>query len=345
MGEISEAGGLGAFLRQQMQGSSGSDCSTPTYTPNADEVDAWFHGKRSEDRVRSEDNQPTKKPRWGNYSDFVRECLTLTTDRSGKVVYGTRNTTCYSYDPTIKEFNDWFEQKVEKGKSKARNLGRRVLNYTLGEESERNMEYHEFAATSPTGQTKKFGILGENHIYTQQESYFARQVVQGYDTIAREGKSKITLFEALAGVLLLPQYAAVIAATKRSLKYPNVGTLAKEYQKNLVRLENDEGKSWPLKDKIRLILGALATIPLTPFIYFYLRKHPEELKFTPRKDKKNENREQVMADGSLEELQKPENNDLLVNTGLNHAPGILDRMKQKLSSLGWTLEERTAYAL
>lgn len=213
------------------------------------------------------------------------------------------------------------------------------------------MKYVEYLTKSDYSE-KKLGIFGEVHIYSPKESAFASKIVPKFDTVAIEGSSKISSLHWI-GLLYAPMFLAYIAGTNRSLNNLNAKEIAGVHGKKLIKLEEDIEKSFPLIQKIALSAVGMITIPMSPFLYAYLKIYGDPLergnkayeRFTKemKKDKKGlfsklvnfaysnnlDERNKVMAERAVNILNTS-SNKLLIVCGKGHLDGIVDNLHNKL---------------
>ncbi len=182
---------------------------------------------------------------------------------------------------------------------------------------------------------KKLGILGEMHLYTETESEFAREMVEGYNVVGVEGTSRPDMLDKIIGLLYKPFCRAYGEVTGRSKNYTAL-KWAKELGKKIIRLE-DGVKRFSLSQKLTQLNISLNSFLLSPFIPLLFKEHPElieeiEKLNDPYSDyaANLEGRNKIMAEKSIEILKKGENKDLLIVCGEAHVPGILDILYDKM---------------
>lgn len=213
------------------------------------------------------------------------------------------------------------------------------------------MIYKEYL-TKLNGLEKRLGVFGEVHIYTPDESRFAREIMPNFDTVAVEGANQKSSLSWI-GVLYIPMLLAYITGTNRSLGSDTSETLAEKYGKQVVRLEEDEEQLFPITQKIALATVGTISIPMSPFIYGYCKFYgdPYEVgtrayekrmakkregkkslfsKFFEYAYKNNiEERNRVMVERSVEILREDSGN-LLVVCGEDHLEGLVENLHDKL---------------
>jgi hypothetical protein len=121
---------------------------------------------------------------------------------------------------------------------------------------------------------KKFGLLGECHIYNKRESEFVKTILPIYKNIAMEGTGKKVSSLGIMGLLYLPSMISLMAATGR---FPSEETktaikMAEDKGKNIFYLENTEDKTKTFLQHIGFTFSGLISIPLSPFIYYSTKK-------------------------------------------------------------------------
>lgn len=215
------------------------------------------------------------------------------------------------------------------------------------------MIYKEYLARF-NGSEKKVGVLGEIHLYTTAETAFARQIVPNFDTVAFEGDPQNSIYLTFICMLFTPIVLTLATGAKRSIFNDSSYSIAKEYKKRIIWLEEGTWKSSPLLQKIVFATAGAITIPVSPFAYVYLRYYGDP--FTPgtkaykdmdmakeKKDKQGlfsrlfryaytndiSERNKIMADRSVDILRGSER--LLVVCGERHLEGIVENLSSMLS--------------
>jgi len=199
---------------------------------------------------------------------------------------------------------------------------------------------------------KKLGILGESHVYTPDESRFAREIIPNFDTVALEGTSQNSSV-LLIQKLYIPARWAYIVGTNRSFNIDSARTIAKKYGKRFVSLEEGIEQLFPVSQKIALASVGAISIFISPFLYGYLKLYGDPSKVgtkayekriaKKKKSKKSlfsrltdfaiigniDERNRVMAERSIDILQKNPGN-LLVICGQLHFDGLIKNLYDKL---------------
>lgn len=213
------------------------------------------------------------------------------------------------------------------------------------------MKYKEYIVTSPTQNTsRRLGIFGEKHLYSQEETNYARTVVPTYNTVALEGDQKKSLFWDIVSLIYRPITLAYLSGTKRSPSNQRVRDIAKEQDQRIIYFNDTDSKHFSFWQKITLVGLGLLTVPLAPLVSWYTKKHGGDL-FKKEGKKKSlisrwmdyainsSKREKIMADRTAELLSEQNSGDVLANCGEDHLDGIVNNLKNN----GLTLEEKVSY--
>ncbi|UCD03642.1 MAG: hypothetical protein JSW73_03820 [Candidatus Woesearchaeota archaeon] len=213
------------------------------------------------------------------------------------------------------------------------------------------MKYKEYL-TKLDGTDKKLGILGEAHLYTKDESKFAKELVPNFDIVASEGSNREAYLHQI-GILYVPLILAYVAATNRSFNNKRAIDIAERHGKKIITLDDSVEELFSIPQKLAIGLSGAISIPLSPFIYVYYkllndpskRNNKAYKRIVERRKKgkkslsskffsyaftKNMNvRDKVMAENSVKIL-KERTGDLLVVCGELHLDGIIDNLQKTL---------------
>ena len=205
------------------------------------------------------------------------------------------------------------------------------------------------------GPFARLGILGEEHIYTPEESIFVKKIMPSFDTVAIEGESKQSSSFFWLGLLYLPVMLAYMAGTNRSLNNDTAKQIAEKYGKRIMRLEEDTEQLFPLSQKIALAIVGLTSIPMAPLCYAKLKLYGDPFEVgtkayekriaDKKKGKKGLDlfsrltnfaymgnigkRDRIMAERSIDILRRVSDN-LLIVCGENHLDGIVKNLHDQL---------------
>jgi len=230
------------------------------------------------------------------------------------------------------------------------------------------MFHQEFNARL-NGRTKKIGILGEVHAYTETESDFANRQVSNYTTIGVELPSSnsylgciTTLPFILAGVAISTPFILAAHLLEKNLfpqAYPKRNPFiknAREHAKDLnKRVVNLDGLINPLKTNARLIWGTFLA-PYSAYKIYFGRKsteekykkweetlieggYPENLGWWIYWTADIKKRDKHMAQKATEFL-RTESDEILINCGMTHALGIRRNLEQMTENLTLVKTER-----
>lgn len=212
------------------------------------------------------------------------------------------------------------------------------------------MKYKEYAVEDG-GLEKRLGVLGEIHIYTPEESSFARHVVPTYDTVGMEGSGKPSLSFSLIGLLYVPTLLAYALATDRFPLNDTSKTIAQECGKRIIHLEENEGLTFSFMQKLALATVGALSIPFSPFDYARAKRDGDSyiegtIAYEKRMERKKKNgpmtrlcnyafkanlaeRDEAMAEKTSTILQTSSNNFLVV-CGQEHFDGVVGNLSQRL---------------
>lgn len=216
--------------------------------------------------------------------------------------------------------------------------------------------FHQRFDAQIKGKPKRIGILGERHLYNDRESSFARNIVRDYDNFGAEKCAHISTFEksliTVAGLTFIPY------ALAHYLKHDDLSEDAEDYakrvSKNIIPLDVMVN---PLK-VLGLSLYTLAVSPiLIPRRMFEskeenLRKRMNKEDLLIKGEKRGslmnflgdvDKRDAHMAKTAYDFLSHDENNNLLINCGMNHVPGIRRNLEKLTEKFELVSTERCYY--
>lgn len=218
------------------------------------------------------------------------------------------------------------------------------------------MQYREYRAVID-GKAKKFGILGECHVYTREESYFARRILEEYDFLVAEGiPDPHPLNTALAQLAqrippprftpkrqnktALPEltYAELLRrwAEDQDRTHPTAKTIARENKRAVIPLEQDFPFKPPALDRPFTLNGKTYTPS-----EFFSEQHWHKIRTDASYAKtilaafthflsNGDAREEIIAFGSATYLRHHTDRLLLI-CGEKHLAGIERRLADTLA--------------
>jgi len=196
------------------------------------------------------------------------------------------------------------------------------------------MKFLEFVVATDKG-ARRFGLLGETHVYTQEESEFAKGIVESFSTIAMEGSDRATLLNRSVSVVVGGAMEAAARTEGRDREIFTACDWAIELRIPVHPTYDTDSLSAGRK----IFLGCLFTVwrvmfPFATRIMKSRKKEPsaqskklgEEWAMTMAEGAK---RNKIQADKVLELL--PECESLLLICGEIHMEGVLAILDGSLS--------------
>lgn len=222
------------------------------------------------------------------------------------------------------------------------------------------MEYVEYIGKASSSE-KRLGILGEVHIFDENETRMAEHIVPEYDTIAGEGIGHNPFFVNFASFLSVPLFIAYTLGIKnRTLDNRTTEDIAKSYGKKIVELENLSKSFSPLQKAAFVTQGAVKSL-ISPFLFINLKLFGDpnligSKAYEIEEKRKKENgffyrlenyplhsvrpkRDKNMAETAIEYFRN-HNENLLISCGRNHLEGIVRNFESERD-----LEETANYSV
>jgi len=208
------------------------------------------------------------------------------------------------------------------------------------------------------GKRKQLTLVGETHVYNQQESAFAASTISQYDLVLYEGAEKTQnkpfltkAFVTSARTAFRVNQAFYGLATDRDRNNPTYRTLALKNHTPVQYLENNTHggiDTLTLEQKTAILAQAVLGASVGPFTY-WLEKEDAHTAITPLEDARNahtpirnrntqhpsttnsNNRDHLMALEIVRYLRERPETRVIAVTGRYHFFGIQEHLEQELT--------------
>lgn len=186
---------------------------------------------------------------------------------------------------------------------------------------------------------KELTIVGEIHLYNSKETEFAKDYINKFEHVAKEGSSKESsdLFVTLTALGLIPTFLFYSMGSGRSIFNHTLSSLSEQKGKTVYFLEDKDkfDSGGTLNQKFALLGCSVLSLAAGPMGYFEGKR--EFLKGSTGGNKKltayvtnlNE-RDDVMVENLLKILEKDEVDSLLCVVGKAHVQSIVEKLKGKI---------------
>ncbi|HIH23927.1 TPA: hypothetical protein HA251_02735 [Candidatus Woesearchaeota archaeon] len=224
----------------------------------------------------------------------------------------------------------------------------------LSENVRNEMVEQEFLATID-GQKKRLTLLGEVHLYNEQEASYAKRRIQEFDLVLYEGadsKSNIGFFDipflvAFAATYHSGLYYYALGSGRTIEKHPFIDG-AKNHGIPFLYTENDTAggiHTFTLGDKIEIIYEGIKMTATAPLNYWEGKNEVETQKdiLTQMRDDldaavsgtndalKVNKRNELMADQIVAYLRERPETKVLIGTGRAHFTGLKEELGKRMT--------------
>lgn len=189
--------------------------------------------------------------------------------------------------------------------------------------------------TSVSGVKKRFTLVGEKHIYSKEENAIAHELVAKHDFYANEsGKRGASQDESFVDSFFLTTSSALYVpfllfySLGSGRHYPSISSIVSAENKEIVALEADGGPlvKMDVSDKASILFVTAGSFVVAPAGYYLgkedSRTNIDDIEETDFKVAYVDERDKVMAQSIVELLNADGVDNLLVNVGAGHVPGI-----------------------